>query len=213
MPIANVLLWSASLHRNRFVESELELHGQIKEVHAIATTPEHYVEVIRLGGLKTVINLLNHENEDIVAAAIDLLQEMTDADTLDAEEEYATALIEGLLDGQLLPVLMEAFGRLKDTPENDGLQAALGIFENMLDLNPKLSERMVKECDLLTWLVTRVRTKKFDPIKVGDYPHAIVLASVHRTVHTDQYLHRVCIARPPPSALRIRDLGDSLARR
>lgn len=144
----------------------MDLHDQIKELHAVATAPEHYSEVIRLGGLKTVVNLLNHENEDIVAATIELLQEMTDADTLDAEEEFAAALIDGLLDAQLLPVLMDAFGRLKDTPENDGLQTALGIIENILDLNPELAERIVKECDLMKWLIVRVRSKKFDPIKV-----------------------------------------------
>mmetsp|Transcript_17914 Transcript_17914/g.46800 ORF Transcript_17914/g.46800 Transcript_17914/m.46800 type:complete len:583 (+) Transcript_17914:161-1909(+) len=152
----------------KFLTSEADLHDQIKEMHSVAAVPEHYGEVIRLGGLKTVINLLNHENEDIVAATIELLQEMTDADTLDGEEEHAAALIDGLLETDLLPTLMDAFSRLKDGPDggNDGLQAALGIFENMLDLKPELAERLVKECDILPWLISRVKAKRFDPIKL-----------------------------------------------
>eukprot|EP00038_Savillea_parva_P010860 m.193312 g.193312 ORF g.193312 m.193312 type:complete len:601 (-) comp18896_c0_seq1:31-1833(-) len=150
----------------KFLESEADLHDHIKEVHAIATAPEHYGEVIRLGGIKTIVNLLNHDNEDIVADVIALLQEMTDADTLDAGEDDAAALIKSLLDADLLPVLMDAFGRFKDTPDSEGLQTALGIFENMLDLDPSLAERLVKECDILKWLVARVRSKKYDPIKL-----------------------------------------------
>ena len=36
----------------------------------------------------------------------------------------------------------------------------------MLDLEPTLAERIVKECDLLKWLLTRVKAKKFDPVRL-----------------------------------------------
>jgi hypothetical protein len=65
----------------------------------------------------------SHENEDIAAATTELLQEMTDADTLDGEEEHALAWVDALLTAQLMPTLVEAFARLKDSEEANGVSA------------------------------------------------------------------------------------------
>ena len=64
---------------------------------------------------------LSHENEDIAAATTELLQEMTDADTLDGEEEHALAWVDALLTAQLMPTLVEAFARLKNSEEANGV--------------------------------------------------------------------------------------------
>lgn len=42
----------------------------------VATAPQLYPDLARLGCVKTILNLLNHENTDIASAAIELLQEV-----------------------------------------------------------------------------------------------------------------------------------------
>ena len=43
---------------SKFLESEADLHDMIKDLHSVATAPEHYGELIRLGAAKVVVGLL-----------------------------------------------------------------------------------------------------------------------------------------------------------
>ena len=47
------------------------------------------------------LGLLSHDNTDISVAMVDLLQELTDVDTLNESEEGADALVEALADNQV----------------------------------------------------------------------------------------------------------------
>lgn len=81
----------------KFMESEVELHEAVqvdiaahfysfsffycmgyvplfKEMHALATQPDLYELLIDHGATATLLQLLAHENSDIVAAVINLLQ-------------------------------------------------------------------------------------------------------------------------------------------
>ena len=49
----------------KFMDSELELYQQLKALHPLATTPELYPTFVESGGLRMLINLLNHNNTDI----------------------------------------------------------------------------------------------------------------------------------------------------
>ena len=44
----------------KFLESEVELHDTIKDLHAVATAPEHYGELIRLGAAKVIVGILRY---------------------------------------------------------------------------------------------------------------------------------------------------------
>lgn len=52
-------------------------------LQVIASSPELYPELLRLGGLAPILALLSHDNSDIAASAIQLLRELTDADAIE----------------------------------------------------------------------------------------------------------------------------------
>ena len=66
----------------KFMESEVELNNEIQKLHVIATVPEHYALLMEMNTVHTLVGLLNHDNSDISIAVVDLLQELTDMDTL-----------------------------------------------------------------------------------------------------------------------------------
>ena len=85
----------------KFMESELELNDEIQKLHVVATVPEHYPILVEVNTVQTLVGLLSHDNSDVAIAVIDLLQELTDVDTLNESEEEAERLIEALLREQV----------------------------------------------------------------------------------------------------------------
>ena len=79
------------------MESEIDLNDSVQELHVIATTPDMYHHLVELNAIKSLLQLIGHENTDISIAVIDLLQELTDVDTLTESEDGATALIDALV--------------------------------------------------------------------------------------------------------------------
>ena len=65
---------------------------------------------------------------DIAIAVVDLIQELTDVDTLNESEEGASALIDALVDGQVIALLVQNLERLDETvkEEADGVHNTLG---------------------------------------------------------------------------------------
>lgn len=56
------------------MESEIELHDILTEMHAIATVPELYPVLVNLKAVLSLLELLSHENTDIAVAVVNLLQ-------------------------------------------------------------------------------------------------------------------------------------------
>ncbi len=109
------------------MESEVELNDVIQEMHVVATVPYLYHILIDLNAVQSLLQLLNHENTgsckkkpskviapcvqehcddfqfgllfhtDISIAVVDLLQEMTDVDSLAESEEGADILLDALV--------------------------------------------------------------------------------------------------------------------
>jgi len=68
----------------RFIESEAELHGSLGALVVLTTNPPlFYPEAVRNSLPQTLCALLSHENVDIVAKVVELVEEMTDDDVLD----------------------------------------------------------------------------------------------------------------------------------
>lgn len=44
------------------MDSELDLDEELKKLHALAAAPELYPQVVKLGSLASIIQLLLHEN-------------------------------------------------------------------------------------------------------------------------------------------------------
>lgn len=144
----------------KFMDSELELNDEIQKLHVIATVPHLYHSIVDMNAVGTILGLLSHENSDISIAIIDLLQEMTDVDTLNESEEGATALIDALMDGQVIALLVQNLDRLDENvkEDSDGVHNTLGIIENMTELRPAVCQ-VAGEQGMLGWLLRRLKQK------------------------------------------------------
>jgi beta-catenin-like protein 1 len=108
------------------MESELELHEAIQQLHALATVPELYQVAVENKLVPTLLGLLAHDNSDVAIAVVNLLQELTDIE--DDDQEDAAVLIDVLLEQQICALLVHNMERLDDTnrEEADGVHTSLG---------------------------------------------------------------------------------------
>lgn len=101
-------------------------------------------------------------------AVVDLLQELTDIDTLHESEEGAEVLIDALVDGQVVALLVQNLERLDESvkEEADGVHNTLAIVENMAEFRPEMCTEAAQQ-GLLQWLLKRLKAKMpFDANKL-----------------------------------------------
>lgn len=152
----------------KFMESELDLNDIIQEMHVIATMPDLYHLLVELNAVHSLLGLLSHENTDVAIAVVDLLQELTDIDTLHESEEGAEVLIDALLEGQVVALLVQNMERLDESvkEEADGVYNTLAIIENMAEFRPGLCTEAAQQ-GLMQWLLKRIKAKMpFDANKL-----------------------------------------------
>ncbi|MEJ1279006.1 catenin beta like 1 [Cricetulus griseus] len=133
----------------KFMESELDLNDIIQEMHVVATMPDLYHLLVEL-------------------TVVDLLQELTDIDTLHESEEGAEVLIDALVDGQVVALLVQNLERLDESvrEEADGVHNTLAIVENMAEFRPEMCTEAAQQ-GLLQWLLKRLKAKMpFDANKL-----------------------------------------------
>ncbi|XP_060793719.1 beta-catenin-like protein 1 isoform X1 [Neoarius graeffei] len=152
----------------KFMESELDLNDIIQEMHVITTIPELYHLLVELNAVQSLLGLLSHENTDIAIAVVDLLQELTDVDTLNESEEGAEVLIDALLEGQVVALMVQNMERLDETvkEEADGVHNTLAVVENMAEFRPGLCTEAAQQ-GLMQWILKRIKAKMpFDANKL-----------------------------------------------
>lgn len=81
----------------KFMESELELDGEIKRLQGIATTPTLYPELLKFNTHVSLLALVTHENADISVDAVEVIRELTDGEPLEESPETVTALVHALV--------------------------------------------------------------------------------------------------------------------
>ncbi|KAG5838037.1 hypothetical protein ANANG_G00219540 [Anguilla anguilla] len=104
----------------------------------------------------------------IAIAVVDLLQELTDIDTLHESEEGAEVLIDALLEGQVVALLVQNMERLDEQvkEEADGVYNTLAIVENMAEFRPDMCTEASQQ-GLMQWLLKRIKAKMpFDANKL-----------------------------------------------
>jgi len=142
----------------KFMSSELELNDTLQEMHVIATVPDLYPVLVDLSAIQSLLQLISHDNTDVSIAVVDLIQEMTDVDTLNESEEGANVLIDALLAGQVLALLVQNLERLDESikEESDGVHNTLNIVENMTELRPETCVDATKQ-GFMAWLLKRIK--------------------------------------------------------
>ncbi len=118
----------------------MELNESVQELHALATDSELYSLAVDLSLPSVLLGLLSHENADISCAVLDLLQEITDVDTVNENEDSTALFLDALLDQQAISLLTQNLDRLDEgnKDEADGVHNTLAIFENLFEIRPQL---------------------------------------------------------------------------
>ncbi|CAG9854745.1 unnamed protein product [Phyllotreta striolata] len=152
----------------KFMDSEVELHEILQEMRVLATAPDYYPLLVKLQVIPSLLELLSHDNTDVAVATVELLQELTDVDILNESEEGTEALIESLLEHQVIALLVQNLDRLDESvkEEADGVHNTLSIIENLTELSSEIVNEANKQ-GLLAWLLKRLKLKApFDANKL-----------------------------------------------
>ena len=137
--------------------SEADLDADIKALSILSEHPELYEEFAKLGCVSSLVSLLSHENTDIAIDAIEIINELTDED-VEAEQDQWDALVDAMLEADLLNLLYENISRLNEDNESDraGIYHVLSVLEN-LSSRPSIATILGQKTQLLTWLLSRIR--------------------------------------------------------
>ncbi|RCH87766.1 hypothetical protein CU097_010772, partial [Rhizopus azygosporus] len=112
----------------KFMESEADLDEEIKNLLALTEAPELYTELIQLGTVTSLLSLLSHDNTDIAIDTIDVINELIDEDVGTTEDQLERseqvqnaikALVEAMLENELLQLLVQNLNRLDEKEEAD----------------------------------------------------------------------------------------------
>merc|ERR1719422_251786 len=153
---------------DKFMMSEMELHDSVRELQNVSTVPHMYPIMVDTNCVSTLLGLLSHENTDIAVAAVEVLQEVTDVDTMNESDEGAEIMLQALMDNQVISLLVSNLDRLDETvkEESDGVHNTLGIIENLVELKPELCKQ-IADAGFLTWLIKKLKVKvAFDENKL-----------------------------------------------
>ena len=71
----------------RFFQSETDLHELLRKLMALAGEAELYKQLAAQGCLPLLLELMQHANMDIVSATVELLKDLTDADSVEDLED------------------------------------------------------------------------------------------------------------------------------
>ena len=142
---------------SRFMGSEADLDADIKSLSILSEHPELYEEFAKLGCVSSLVSLLSHDNTDIAIDAIEIINELIDED-VEAEREQWDALVDAMLEADLLNLLYENISRLDEDLESDraGIYHVLSVLES-LSYRPSIAATLGQKTQLLPWLLSRIR--------------------------------------------------------
>eukprot|EP00301_Raphidiophrys_heterophryoidea_P004714 c12028_g1_i1.p1 GENE.c12028_g1_i1~~c12028_g1_i1.p1 ORF type:complete len:599 (-),score=189.94 c12028_g1_i1:167-1858(-) len=168
----------------KFVESEVDLHDQIGELQSVASVPELYPTLVRLGLVPHLLQLLSHENVDISVDVVDLLHELLDSDTVADNLDDCLPLVDALLDHNALELLVQNINRYNEatTEESTAVHNTLAVFEAMCDAKSEaVSEALCCKTNFLTFLIRKLTAKPFDQNKLYASEMLAIVSQSSRT--------------------------------
>ncbi|RKF60620.1 Beta-catenin-like protein 1-like protein [Erysiphe neolycopersici] len=159
----------------RYMETEAELHAEIKALSILSEHPDLYGEVVKLGCIGNLVSLLTHENTDIVAVVLEIISELTD-ENVEAEQSQWNEIVNTMIEADLLSLIGSNFSRFNEKNESDrsGVYYSLNVFENLASMT-NIAEKIGKDRRILNWLVSRTRRLE-SPVSQNKQYAAEVLA-------------------------------------
>jgi beta-catenin-like protein 1 len=159
----------------KFMSSEADLDSSIKALSILSEHSELYSEFAELGCVNSLVSLLSHENTDIAIGAIEIISELTDED-VDAKQDQWDALVDALLEADLLDLLIANTSRFNEDIESDrsGVYHVLEVLESLAS-NSTIADKMGQHKSIIPWLLSR-GTRKEQTVSQNKQYAAEVLA-------------------------------------
>lgn len=152
---------------SKFAGSETELFAALDELQSVSTQPELYPILVSKNTSPLLISLLAHENTDISAKIIGMLQEFTDID--EAEDQDSTGLlIEALRKENVVNQLVSNLSRLDETIKDEAtaINNTLAIIDNLIDFDSKFATQGSQS--LVKWMIKQLKkAPEFNSIKLS----------------------------------------------
>ncbi|KAI9771168.1 MAG: hypothetical protein M1840_002519 [Geoglossum simile] len=159
----------------KFMGSEADLDSDIKALSILSEHSELYVEFARLGCVNSLVTLLSHENTDITIDVMEVIAELTGED-VEAEQGQWDALVNAMLEADLLDLLTQNLSRFNESNESDkaGVYHALTVLENLAS-QQSISEMIAQQTSVMSWLLGRIKVRE-SPVTQNKQYAAEVLA-------------------------------------
>lgn len=151
----------------KFASSETELYAALDSLQCLATQPELYSVLIAKKTIATLATLLSHDNVDIAAKVITMLQEFTDIDE-DEEHEATESLVEALRDENIIDIIVANLNRFDVSVKEESLAInnSLAVVDNLIDFDSSFASCGSKP--LIHWMMKKLRSmQQFHPIKLS----------------------------------------------
>ena len=150
----------------------------------VSTVPHMYPVLVELNCASTLLGLLSHDNTDIAVAAVEVVQELTDVDTMNESEEGSEALLAALVKHQVCSLLVTNLERMDEAvkEEAEGVHNTLAIIENLVELRPEMckdvaevkkmfpitvNKNSIFQAGFINWLIKKLKVKvPFDENKL-----------------------------------------------
>ncbi|KAL9079137.1 MAG: hypothetical protein Q9157_001977, partial [Trypethelium eluteriae] len=165
----------------KFMGSEADLDASVKALSILSEHPELYEEFAKLGCVNSLVSLLSHENTDIAIDAIEIISELTDED-VQAEQTQWDAVVNAMLDADLLSLLISNFSRFDEANEADrsGVYHSLSVLENLAS-NSALATQIGTKTSILQLLLSRLSSTPSPTITQNTQYTAELLAILLQT--------------------------------
>lgn len=153
----------------KFMESEIELAVEIQKLAAVAMNPELYSILIQAGSVSSILGMIAHENTDISAATIKLVEEITSPKVTDSEDKIEDqSFINTFINGQGLELIVQNLFRLDELIETDAecIHTTLNIIENLIQSKPDVVIFICEKTHIFKYLLSKILSSSFNANKL-----------------------------------------------
>eukprot|EP00917_Polyrhabdina_sp_WS-2016_P001450 GHVP01002973.1.p1 GENE.GHVP01002973.1~~GHVP01002973.1.p1 ORF type:complete len:510 (+),score=111.78 GHVP01002973.1:2430-3959(+) len=142
----------------KFLLSEVDLDEAIQKASTLSASPDLIPEFLSKGGFKVLVELMQHPNLDIVTSTINVLQELTEPDSVDSFSDIEKIFIGHLREVALSRALVATIPRIKSESENkteaeEILTSILEITDNLLEVSPTIIQDFISTDEFVPFLL------------------------------------------------------------
>eukprot|EP00826_Nyctotherus_ovalis_P037553 TRINITY_DN3432_c0_g3_i1.p1 TRINITY_DN3432_c0_g3~~TRINITY_DN3432_c0_g3_i1.p1 ORF type:complete len:515 (-),score=179.59 TRINITY_DN3432_c0_g3_i1:161-1705(-) len=137
----------------KFAESEADLNAELKNTQMVTAYPDLLLSFVGYRGVDLFMDILGHENTDIVIGVVSILKELSEGDIILAAKDNIQ-FIEYLISKEVPKLLIDTLERLdlKRDEDLEGVYNVLCTLENIADCKPEMCDYYFTQDKLMAWL-------------------------------------------------------------